>query len=531
MKLRLNLFGLGLILILASFAQGAQQSMPASGQSWSTAKTAINANFTELYANKPGDCTGFPCLDGTSDGGSYIKLYGPGGFWTSLQAGASVANRSYRLPIDALPSAGETNVMTMNEYGQMALLDKPSTSGYVLSSTDAGVLSWAAPATGSGDDLGSAAYSDVVGLWTTCSGYLKSDGTCDTPSGSFSWPTSDGAYYAAKNGAWASLATVYQPLDSDLTTWAGVTSTANGRSLVSAANYAAMRTLLDLEAGTDFNAYDADLATLAAPTNWRVFYSNGSGVITQLALGADGTYLKSNGASAAPTWATPSGTMVYPGSGIPNSTGSTWGTSYSLDTDLSTTSASDDTIPSAKAAKALVDGLPILAAGTGITITEDGGGTGIDTINVSGVPSGASPTVDAAGEIAVDTTSDQLIYYGGAKRAITYKKQIDFAVKTPVDADDFLLFKAQTAMTITDIHVIAQGGTSISVDIQECNSSGASCATVDAAITADTDGAEDDGALSNGTIDAGDWVKVVLGAPSGTVNYLAGSIYYVETAE
>ncbi len=26
-----------------------------------------------------------------------------------------------------------------------------------------------------------AAYSDITGLWTTCSGYLKSDGTCDTP--------------------------------------------------------------------------------------------------------------------------------------------------------------------------------------------------------------------------------------------------------------------------------------------------------------------------------------------------------------
>lgn len=271
-----------------------------------------------------------------------------------------------------------------------------------------------------------------MALWTTCSGYLKSDGTCDTPAGY------------------------------------------------------------------------TNLTSFVAQTNWRVFYSNGSGDVTELALGADGTYLKSNGASSAPTWATPSGTMVYPGAGIPNSTGSAWGTSYSLDTDLSTTSASDDTIPSAKATKALVDGLPTLAAGTGITITEDGGGAGIDTINVSGVPSGASPTVDAAGETAIDTTSDQLIYYGGAKRVLTYKKQIDFAVKTPVDADDFLLFKAQTAMTITDIHVIAQGGTSISVDIQECNSSGASCATVDAVITADTDGAEDDGALSNGTIDAGD---------------------------
>ena len=47
-----------------------------------------------------------------------------------------------------------------------------------------------------------------------------------------------------------------------LTTGLGLS--ANGASLVAAANYAAMRALLDLEAGTDFNAYDATLASLAA---------------------------------------------------------------------------------------------------------------------------------------------------------------------------------------------------------------------------------------------------------------------------
>ncbi len=54
-------------------------------------------------------------------------------------------------------------------------------------------------------------------------------------------------------------------------------------------------------------AMDADLQTLATPTNWRAFYSNGSATIIELALGASGTYLYSNGASAAPTWATPAG--------------------------------------------------------------------------------------------------------------------------------------------------------------------------------------------------------------------------------
>jgi hypothetical protein len=45
-------------------------------------------------------------------------------------------------------------------------------------------------------------------------------------------------------------------------------------------------------------------------------------------FGTAGQVLTSQGSASTPTWTTPSG-MVYPGSGIPNSTGSAWGTSYS----------------------------------------------------------------------------------------------------------------------------------------------------------------------------------------------------------
>jgi hypothetical protein len=70
------------------------------------------------------------------------------------------------------------------------------------------------------------------------------------------------------------LSSVYQPLDSDLTIWAGLTPSANAQSLVTATNYAAMRALLDLEAGTDFYSktaadaafqpLDSDLTSIAA---------------------------------------------------------------------------------------------------------------------------------------------------------------------------------------------------------------------------------------------------------------------------
>jgi len=103
------------------------------------------------------------------------------------------------------------------------------------------------------------------------------------------------------------IGTNVQAYDADLTTYAGITPSANIQTFLGAADYAAMRTQLSLVPGTNVQAYDADLATLAAPTAWRIFYSNGTSVITQLALGADGTFLRSNGAAVAPTFSVPGG--------------------------------------------------------------------------------------------------------------------------------------------------------------------------------------------------------------------------------
>lgn len=59
-----------------------------------------------------------------------------------------------------------------------------------------------------------------------------------------------------------------------------------------------------------------NLTQFVDQTAWRLFYSNASGDVTELALGSSGTYLQSNGASSAPTWATPAGTVD--GSGTTN---------------------------------------------------------------------------------------------------------------------------------------------------------------------------------------------------------------------
>lgn len=48
-------------------------------------------------------------------------------------------------------------------------------------------------------------------------------------------------------------------------------------------------------------------ANTVSGTNWRVFYTDGSGALTELPLGGSGLFLQSNGASSAPTWGTPAG--------------------------------------------------------------------------------------------------------------------------------------------------------------------------------------------------------------------------------
>lgn len=113
-------------------------------------------------------------------------------------------------------------------------------------------------------------------------------------------------------------------------------------------------------------------------TAWRVFYTDGSGDVVELALGASGTFLKSNGATSAPSFATPSG-----GGGASVTTSDT-APSTPADGDLWWNSTDGnlyvyyDDGTSSQWVSSNVPGLPTAAELLALLVTVDGSGSGLD---------------------------------------------------------------------------------------------------------------------------------------------------------
>lgn len=197
---------------------------------------------------------------------------------------------------------------------------------------------------GAGDDLGSAAYTDVVALWTTCTGYLKSDGSCDVPSGTYTSEIGQDMAGAMVTGnTETGISVTYDDADGTLdfvvgnipgtaagitgitlpaptasgqswaSTGAGVmelvtdtTASSIGTSIVTAETAAAVRGLLDVEPGTDVQA------PLVSGTNIKTINNTsllGSGNIS---ISGSGTVTVQ---SADPTSASAEGWYAATGSG------------------------------------------------------------------------------------------------------------------------------------------------------------------------------------------------------------------------
>lgn len=157
-----------------------------------------------------------------------------------------------------------------------------------------------------------------------------------------------------------------------------------------------------------------------------------------------------------------------------------------------------------------------------------GGGTSLE------VPNGANPTVDADGETAMDTTADQVVFQPSATTTdfvLDAHREKTITLESATSTDNILLGKWQAyGIQVTSIDCIvdpADTGDSAEVTIQERDSAGDNPASVnDSAISCDNDGATN-GAVSNATIDQGDWWSIDIGTVSGTVDQLSVTVTYI----
>lgn len=105
-----------------------------------------------------------------------------------------------------------------------------------------------------------------------------------------------------------------------------------------------------------------------------------------------------------------------------------------------------------------------------------------------------------------------------------------FVITGATTASDFgNVWRAPANLTLTAIHCAAIGGTNVVGQLQECDSAGANCADVDSDMTC-TAGANvnDDGSLTNPSIDSTDYIGVKTTSVSGTNSRITWTFEYTE---
>lgn len=139
------------------------------------------------------------------------------------------------------------------------------------------------------------------------------------------------------------------------------------------------------------------------------------------------------------------------------------------------------------------------------------------------LPVGSNPTVDTAGQIAHDTTDDQLIGYNGAVKVFAQpKKAFTYVMELPTAADTVPIFKLPYNVTLTKIRGTILGGSSVVFTIEKRSSTGlnsSGTAMPNSTITATQAGAETT-TFSTATASAGDHLTLVTSTKNGTVLWL-----------
>lgn len=166
--------------------------------------------------------------------------------------------------------------------------------------------------------------------------------------------------------------------------WEEISSSANVYSILAAADYAAIRTLLGLVIGTNVQAYDADLTTWSGITP-----GTGVGTALAIAVGSTGAIVTNGGALGTPSGGTLTNCTGLPVAGITASTAAAIGVGT-----VELGHASDTTLARSAAGVVTVEGVPlgrVIASGTA-------------ALGTSAISSGASATLVTVAATGTATT-------------------------------------------------------------------------------------------------------------------------------
>jgi hypothetical protein len=149
------------------------------------------------------------------------------------------------------------------------------------------------------------------------------------------------------------------------------------------------------------------------------------------------------------------------------------------------------------------------------------------------LPYGTSTTVDEAGEMALDTSGNQLIVANGSntERAVPIEDVKIWSVTVASTSQAFIdsgLLPIPTQIdgyTITRIQCHVTGGTSKIVAVEDASANSSED------ITCATTNTTDDGSITNATYTASELPYIDFGATSGAVDYVTVSAFGVWTRE
>lgn len=176
-----------------------------------------------------------------------------------------------------------------------------------------------------------------------------------------------------------------------------------------------------------------------------------------------------------------------------------------------------------------------------IDVSEGGGVAGNPTISIAAaldlggntsveLPNGAGgTTVNAAGEITIDTTSGTVNFFDGATELVLNPElTVGISLENPVDTDDMVLgFKFDGAATLTEICYLSVSGTNWVGQIQEADNNGGTPTDTAASDTTAAAGTETCVTVfSNATFDAGDRLFLKTTSISGTPTWINASVKF-----